>query len=283
MHKARYWESEGAALRCNLCPHFCLIQPGRTGRCRVRLNEDGELYAQNYAEVTAIALDPIEKKPLYHFFPGQMILSVGTWGCNLQCQFCQNWEIAHGDPAFVATSAEKLAELAEQQGPLNLGVAYTCSEPIVWLEYVCDAAVAVKRRGLKNVLVTNGFINPEPLAELLPLMDAMNIDLKAFSPGFYQDICGGGLEAVKKTIATAAGSCHVEVTTLVVPGLNDGDEEITQLARWLAGIDPAIPLHLSRYFPRYRMEMPATPMESLLHARSLAQRYLHNVYVGNVG
>ena len=162
-------------------------------------------------------------------------------------------------------------------------MAYTYSEPIVWLEYVCDAAVAVKRRGLKNVLVTNGFINPEPLAELLPLMDAMNIDLKAFSPGVYQDICGGGLEAVKKTIATAAGSCHVEVTTLVVPGLNDGDEEITQLARWLAGIDPAIPLHLSRYFPRYRMELPATPMESLLHARSLAQRYLHNVYVGNVG
>jgi pyruvate formate lyase activating enzyme len=168
-----------------------------------------------------------------------MILSVGTWGCNLQCRFCQNWEIAHGDPAFVATSPDKLAELAEQQGPLNIGVAYTYSEPIVWFEYVCDAAEAVKKRGLKNVLVTNGFINPEPLAELLPLMDAMNIDVKAFSPGFYQDICGGGLEAVKKTIATAASSCHVEVTTLVVPGLNDGDEEITQLARWLAGIDPA--------------------------------------------
>ena len=283
MHKASYWESEGAALRCTLCPHYCLIQPGRTGRCRVRLNEDGELYTQNYAEVTAIALDPIEKKPLYHFSPGQMILSVGTWGCNLQCRFCQNWEIAHGDPAFVATSAEKLAELAEQQGPLNLGVAYTYSEPIVWFEYVCDAATAVKRRGLKNVLVTNGFINPEPLTELLPLMDAMNIDLKAFSQGFYQDICGGGLEAVKKTIATAAGSCHVEVTTLIVPGLNDGDEEITQLARWLAGVDPAIPLHLSRYFPRYRMELPATPTESLFHARSVAQRYLHNVYVGNVG
>ena len=241
------------------------------------------LDARNYEQVTAIALDPIEKKPLYHFFPGQMILSVGTLGCNLHCQFCQNWQIAHGNPAFVATSPQKLAELAEQQGPLNIGVAYTYSEPIVWFEYVYDAATAVKRRGLKNVLVTNGFINPEPLAELLPLIDAMNIDLKAFNQDFYREVCRGELDAVKQTISKAATSCHVEVTTLVVPGFNDADEEIAELARWLAAIDPAIPLHLSRYFPRYRMELPATPLESLFRARSIAQRYLRNVYVGNVG
>ena len=283
MHKAKYWQNENSAIRCKLCPHACLIQPGCSGRCRVRLNEGGMLHARNYEQVTAIALDPIEKKPLYHFFPGRMILSVGTWGCNLHCQFCQNWQIAHGNPAFVATSPQKLAELAEQQGPLNIGVAYTYSEPIVWFEYVYDAATAVKRRGLKNVLVTNGFINPEPLAELLPLIDAMNIDLKAFNQDFYREVCRGELDAVKQTISKAATSCHVEVTTLVVPGFNDADEEIAELARWLAAIDPAIPLHLSRYFPRYRMELPATPLESLFRARSIAQRYLRNVYVGNVG
>ena len=283
MHTAKYWQASGNDVRCNLCPHFCVIQPGRTGRCRVRLNEGGALFSHNYGEVTSIALDPIEKKPLYHFFPGQMILSVGTWGCNLHCQFCQNWQIAHGDPAFVATSPGKLAELAEEQGPLNIGVAFTYSEPVVWFEYVCDAAVAVRKRGLKNVLVTNGFINPEPFAELLPLMDAMNIDLKSFREPFYQDICGGELAAVKRTIVTAAASCHVEVTTLLIPGLNDGDEEIIELARWLASINPAIPLHLSRYFPRYQFELPATPVERLLRARGLAEQYLDNVYVGNIG
>ncbi len=283
MHIARYWEPAEMAVRCNLCPHFCQIPPGRTGRCRVRLNEAGALFSQNYGEVTSIAMDPIEKKPLYHFFPGQMILSVGTWGCNLHCQFCQNWEIAHGDPAFAAISPEKLAELAEEQGPLNIGVAFTYSEPVVWFEYVCDAAAAVKKRGLKNVLVTNGFINPEPLAELLPLIDAINIDVKAFRAPFYQDVCAGELEAVKRTVEIAAGHCHVEVTTLVIPGLNDGDDEIVSLARWLANIDPEIPLHLSRYFPRYRLELPATPLERLLRARGLAEQYLNNVYVGNVG
>ena len=283
MRKAQYWRSEGTSVRCLLCPHACVLAAGSTGRCRVRRNENGELVSLNYGEVSSMALDPVEKKPLYHFFPGKKVLSAGTWGCNFHCRFCQNWEIAHGDPAFVSTSPDRLAELAAEQGPLNIGVAFTYSEPVVWFEYVCDAAAAVKKRGMKNVLVTNGFINPEPLADLLPLIDAMNIDVKAFRAPFYQNVCKGELEAVKRTVETAAGHCHVEVTTLVIPGLNDEDDEIVALARWLASIDPEIPLHLSRYFPRYKFELPATPVERLQRARAIAGQYLHNVYVGNVG
>ena len=283
MHKAKYWETTKNGLSCKLCPHRCLIATGRTGRCRVRQNENGELLSLNYGKITSIALDPIEKKPLFHFYPGKMILSAGTWGCNFQCSFCQNWELSQGDPTSVYTNPDRLAELAVQQGPKNIGVAYTYSEPAVWFEYVVDAATAVKRRGLKNVLVTNGFINPEPLEELLPLIDAINIDVKAFRAPFYQEVCKGELEAVKKTVETAAGRCHVEVTTLVISGLNDGEDEIRDLVRWLASINPQIPLHFSRYFPRYQMEQPETPAETLFQIRDFARQYLEHVYLGNIG
>ncbi len=265
-----------------LVPHCCQIVNGRTGQCRTRLNEDGQLFSLNYAEISSIALDPIEKKPLYHFFPGKMILSVGTWGCNFHCRFCQNWEIAQGAPPTVNISPERLAELAVEQGPTNIGVAYTYSEPVVWFEYITDAAKAVRERGLKNVLVTNGFINSGPLQELLPLIDAMNIDVKAFRAPFYDEICAGELEAVKRTVETAAAQCcHVEVTTLVIPGLNDGVDEIGDLAGWLASINPQIPLHLSRYFPRYRMKQPPTPVETMLQVRDVARQYLEYVFLGN--
>jgi len=283
MHKAKYWETAGNGISCNLCPHHCHIANDRTGRCRVRQNKNGELLSLNYGEIASIALDPIEKKPLFHFYPGKMILSAGTWGCNFHCSFCQNWELAHGNPTAVYTNPERLAELAVQQGPKNIGIAYTYSEPVVWFEYVVDTAIAVKRRGLKNVLVTNGFISPEPLEELLPLIDAMNIDVKAFRAPFYQEVCKGELEAVKRTVETAARSCHVEVTTLVIPGLNDGEDEILDLARWIASISPKIPLHFSRYFPRYQMEQPSTPSETLFQIRDLARQELENVYLGNIG
>lgn len=253
------------------------------GRCRVRQNQNGELMSLNYAEISSIGLDPIEKKPLYHFCPGEMILSVGTWGCNLQCDYCQNSGIVHGYPPVVYTKPHELSELAVRQGSTNIGVAYTYSEPLVWFEYVIDAATEVKKSGLKNVLVTNGFLNSEPLDELLPLIDAMNIDVKAFRPEFYRKICAGELDPVKRFVEKAAMACHVEVTTLLIPSMNDGVEEIDELAQWLANINAEIPLHFSRYFPRYRMELPPTPVESLLRARQIAEKYLRNVHLGNVG
>lgn len=280
---AKYWQPLTEGVQCLLCPHQCKIAEGQTGRCRVRQNQSGELVSLNYAEVSSIGLDPIEKKPLFHFYPGEMILSVGTWGCNLNCEYCQNWEIVHGYPPVVYTKPAELAELAIRQGPVNIGVAYTYSEPAVWFEYVLDAANEVKKNGMKNVMVTNGFINPDPLEDILPLIDAMNIDIKAFRPEFYRTVCSGELDPVKRNVARAAATCHVEVTTLLIPGLNDGVEEITELAQWLAGIDSEIPLHLSRYFPRYRMEIPPTPIESLIRAKQTAEKYLQNVYLGNLG
>ena len=227
-------------------------------------------------------MDPIEKKPLYHFHPGKQILSAGTWGCNLRCAFCQNWEIAHGDPGTRRIEPEEFAILASAQGEKNIGVAFTYSEPVVWYEYIKDAAIAVKNRGLKNVLVTNGFIEPGPLAELLPVIDAMNIDVKGFREDYYRNTCGGSLAPVMRTVESASKSCHIEVTTLIVTGLNDAVAEIEELAQWLARVNPEIPLHLSRYFPRYKLELPSTPAETLVRLRDAARRHLRFVYVGNM-
>ncbi|MEW5762954.1 MAG: AmmeMemoRadiSam system radical SAM enzyme [Bacillota bacterium] len=269
---------------CLLCPQRCVIAPGKTGVCRQRRNVDGTLYTLNYAAVSSAALDPVEKKPLYHFYPGHTIFSVGTVGCNLHCRFCQNWEIAHGDAPTTVITPEELVRLAREEaarGPC-VGIAYTYNEPLIWYEYVHDAAVLARRAGLKNVLVTNGFVEEEPFAKLLPYIDAMNIDVKSFTDDYYRKICGGRLEPVLRTVERAVKYCHVELTTLVVTGLNDGPEEIGRLVDWIAGLDPAIPLHFSRYFPRYRMETPATPIATLRQARAIAQKKLHHVYLGNV-
>ena len=282
MRTAQYWQSDGTAVRCLLCPHACVIAEGCTGRCRVRQNEIGKLVSLNFGEVSSMALDPVEKKPLYHFFPGKKVLSVGTWGCNFHCRFCQNWEIAHGKPRTVFVAPDELAQLASRQDADCIGVAYTYSEPTVWFEYVLEAAHAVKTMGLKNVLVTNGFINEKPLAELLKVTDAMNIDLKSFRPDFYKDVCSGGLDTVKKTVETAVRCCHVEVTTLLVPGLNDSEEEIEVLVKWLGSINRDIPLHFTRYFPCYQMTIPPTPRETLVRARELALPVINHVHIGNI-
>lgn len=283
MQKAAWWDAQTEDnIRCGLCPHACLLANGGTGRCRVRQHRDGALYSLNYGQVTSLASDPVEKKPLYHFFPGRQILSVGTWGCNFHCDFCQNWEIAHGTSGIRQLSPAALADLAAAQGAENIGVAFTYSEPTVWYEYVLDAAIAVRALGMKNVLVTNGFICLEPLEALLPHIDAMNIDVKAFNEGFYREVCGGSLKPVLRAVETAAKCCHVEVTTLIVPGRNDSEHEIDELSRWLAGVNPEIPLHLSRYFPRYKMKLSPTPPETLLRLRETARKYLRNVYIGNL-
>ncbi len=284
MQEARFYEKQdGHKVWCRLCPQSCHIEPGQAGVCRVRRNADGALYSLNYGQVSSVGVDPIEKKPLYHFYPGSQVLSVGTFGCNFHCGFCQNWQIAHGDPDTREVSPEELvasAVLARERSD-SIGIAFTYSEPLVWYEYVYDTARLAREQGLKNILVTNGSIRDEPLLELLPLIDAMNIDVKGFAEGYYRETCRGRLGPVKQTVELAHTRCHVEITTLLVPTLNDSDGEIAALVDWLAGLNPEIPIHFSRYFPQYQLDLPPTPLATLRRAREIARRKLKYVYIGN--
>lgn len=274
---------------CQVCIHHCGLEPGQTGLCGARRNEDGKILCENYGRITSMALDPIEKKPLKDFHPGSRILSVGSYGCNLRCPFCQNHEISmtdRGIPGTEAVSPRQLADTAlawkERNGAGNIGVAYTYNEPLVGWEYVRDTARLVREYGMVNVLVTNGTASQQVLEELLPWTDAMNIDLKGFREAYYRKL-GGDLETVKAFIARAAESCHVELTTLIVPGENDSPEEMEAQARWISGLDPAIPLHITRFFPGYRMrDKGATDVEQLYRLARTAGKYLEKVYVGNV-
>ncbi|MBD5529194.1 MAG: AmmeMemoRadiSam system radical SAM enzyme [Lachnospiraceae bacterium] len=274
---------------CQVCIHNCALAPGQTGLCGARKNEGGEIICDNYGRITSIALDPIEKKPLQDFHPGSMILSVGSYGCNLRCPFCQNHEISMADSGISETeyvSPRQLADTAllwkEQKRAGNIGVAYTYNEPLVGWEYVRDTARLVREYGMVNVLVTNGTASQKVLEELLPWIDAMNIDLKGFREEYYRKL-GGDLETVKAFITRAAESCHVELTTLIVPGENDSPEEMEAQAKWISGLNPAIPLHITRFFPQYRMkDRKATDISHLYRLAQIAGRYLERVYVGNV-
>lgn len=272
---------------CTICPHACSLAPGQTGACRARRNVKGTVIAENYGRVTSLALDPVEKKPLAHFHSGSLILSAGSYGCNLHCPFCQNASIADADADDIAwreISPEELAETAEklrERG--NIGVAYTYNEPLVGYEYMRDTARLVHEHGMVNVLVTNGYVNDGPLSELAPLVDAANIDLKGFTQDFY-DFVGGVLDTVKHTIEVLASmpTCHVEVTTLIIPGKNDTDEQIDAAARWLASIDPEIPYHLTRFFPSHHLRcVSATPVADVYHLARVAKKHLKRVHVGN--
>lgn len=272
------------SLTCDLCFHHCQLEEDQTGFCRARANRGGKIVPLNYGRLTALALDPIEKKPLRRFHPGSQILSVGSFGCNLRCPFCQNASIAQvGAKATTReVTPQALVDLARDLVPHgNIGVAYTYNEPLVGYEYVRDCVTLVHEAGLVNVLVTNGTIEEDPWRALLPLIDAVNIDLKGFTAEWYQHL-GGDLETVKRNIALAAGTCHVEVTTLIVPGKNDSPREMAEEAQWLAAIDPEIPLHVSRFFPRHRMRNAApTPVDTVYHLADIAREYLHDVYTGN--
>jgi pyruvate formate lyase activating enzyme len=271
---------------CNICPHHCSIEEGKLGFCQARTNIDGEIICESYGKLTSIALDPIEKKPLNHFYAGSLILSVGSYGCNLRCLHCQNSGISmiNGERANTEiVLPEKLVELAENlKSRGNIGIAYTYNEPLISYEYVRDCAKLARQNGLKNVVVTNGYICEEPLLELLPLIDAMNIDLKAFTNEFYQKM-RGDLETVKTTISNAAKQCHIEVTTLIIPDENDSEREMEQLSTWLASIDPNIPLHISRFFPSWRMTHKSpTPVEKIHKLADVARANLKYVYKGNI-
>ena len=270
---------------CDLCFHRCSLDEGQTGFCRARANHGRQIVPLNYGKVVSLALDPIEKKPLRRFHSGGTVLSVGSFGCNLRCPFCQNHEISMAGEGGLRTEEllpDALADLAERLKPRsNIGVAYTYNEPLIGYEYVRDCAAAVRERGMLNVLVTNGTIEEAPWRALLPLIDAVNIDLKGFTEAWYKRL-GGDLETVKRSIAIAAEHCHVEVTTLLVPGENDTEDEIRALSRWLAGVNPDIPLHLSRFFPRYRMtDRPPTDAEAVYRLADVARERLRWVYEGN--
>lgn len=284
MKEAMYWTSEGEKVKCSLCPHNCSINEDGIGICRVRRNIKNKLYSLNYGKISSISLDPIEKKPLNRFYPGSNILSVGTIGCNLKCSFCQNWSIAHADPATINVEPNQLVQKAiELKNDSNIGIAFTYNEPSIWFEFVYDTAVLSAKEGLQNVLVTNGFISARPLEDMLPYIHAMNIDVKAFNNEYYKDICKGSLEDVKRTVEISAKKCHVEITTLIVPELNDNDKEIESLVSWLAGVNPEIPIHFSRYFPNYKMKgRQVTPRQTLEKAKKIAEKYLKYVYMGNV-
>ncbi|MDQ2087345.1 AmmeMemoRadiSam system radical SAM enzyme [Herbivorax sp. ANBcel31] len=271
-------------VECFLCPHNCVIKPGKLGLCRVRKNIKGTLYSLNYGKVTSIALDPIEKKPLNNFKSGSLILSAGTFGCNLKCSFCQNWTVAHERPVCYDISPEKLVNKALEFVPDgNTGIAFTYNEPSVWYEFVYDTSILIKETGLSNVLVTNGYIDKRPLEKLIPFVDAMNIDLKAYTNSFYKDVCKGYLNNVKETIQFAAKKCHLEITMLVIPGLNDSIEDISLASKWLSSVSPDIVLHLTRFFPNYKMkDVLPTPRETLENAGEEALKYLNHVYLGNI-
>lgn len=272
---------------CNLCPHHCALAEGQVGFCHTRRNEGGQIKSLNYGRVTSLAIDPIEKKSLYHFYPGSVILSLGSFGCNMACPFCQNHTISQGGEQEVRwqISPMQLAELAQETSQQygSIGVAFTYNEPLLSYEYLRDTLPLLHQAGQKAVLVTNGQIEEEPLTELLPYIDAMNIDLKTFAEKTYAKL-GGSLQAVQRTIQMAAEvGVHVEVTTLVVPGISDDINEFCAEVDWLAAVSREIPLHLSRYFPRYQYKAPATPLDKLYELQRIAQKCMKYVYLGNVG
>lgn len=281
-------------IRCTLCPHNCILTEGRFGACRLRTIKNNVPISINYGEAASVGVDPIEKKPLYHFKPSKNILSIGGFGCNMTCSFCQNYEISQNRPPSEFLSIDRLITIMDTIDN-NAGVAFTYNEPFMWYEYMYEACKAIKERtrnttnavdnacsDYSTVIVTNGYVNEKPLLNILPYVDAMNIDLKAYTNKYYNKICGASLDPVLETIKRSSKKCHVEITTLLVSDENDSEEEAEKIAQFISSIDENIPLHLSRYFPRYKMENEATHIEKLLQAQDIAKKYLKYVYIGNV-
>ena len=282
--EALYYKSlEKGRVKCGLCPNFCMISQGKLGACGIRKNIDGRLFSMVYGEVTSVALDPVEKKPLYQYHPGEFILSIGTKGCNFKCPYCQNWHISQEpDVPTKSVTSEWLVKRAKDSG--SFGIAYTYNEPFIWYEFLLDTAKIARISGLKNVLVTNGYVNQAPLKEALPLIDAMNIDLKSIDGDFYKKYCAGSLEPVLGTIRKAHSKCHIELTNLIIPGLNDSPDQLTRLVSWIyENLGSEVPMHFSRYFPCYKFtKAPPTPTETLKLAESIARKKLKHVYLGNI-
>ena len=287
MKEASYYRANGEGVQCLLCPHQCRIREGGRGICRSRECRDGKLLALSYGRPCALAVDPVEKKPLNQFMPGTSCLSLSCTGCNLSCRWCQNSDIsqvAPEDTDHYLVSPEEVVDLCLQR---NLpSIAYTYTEPFTWWEYMYDIAALAHGKGLKNILVSAGFIEKAPLQKLLPHLDAANIDIKAMDDAFYRKYCGASLDPVLESIlAMKEAGVHLEITNLLIPGLNDSAEQVGKLCDWMVSNGlKEVPLHLSRYFPRYRMREPGpTPRKTLVAARDLAlAKGIRNVYLGNV-
>ena len=279
---------------CDVCFRQCKLEEGQTGFCGARTCRNGQIVAANYGRLTSVALDPIEKKPLKMFMPGSQILSLGSYGCNLRCPFCQNSSISWSQKAF---EYKNLAEYYEPEEIVktalelrehgNIGLAFTYNEPLIGYEFVRDTTKLARESGLQNVLVTNGTATQKVLDEILPYIDAMNIDLKAFTEGFYKDFIGGDFQMVKDFITDAAKSCHVELTTLIIPGENDSEQEMSELSAWVAALEnhvgKKIPLHITRFFPAFKLtDKDPTPVDTILRLVQVAKENLEFVFAGNI-
>jgi pyruvate formate lyase activating enzyme len=287
MEAAFYTKSDNKTVQCNLCPHNCMIAVGKHGTCRVRKNQDGVLISENYGKLCSFRFDPVEKKPLYHYYPGSQIFSIGSVGCNLKCKFCQNHEISQCSvdeyPFLKALTPQEIVGIVEKHGN-NCGIAYTYNEPIVWYEYMMNIARLAQSMGIKNAVVTNGFINSEPLDELLSVIDAFSVDLKAFTEPFYKNLTSSALEPVKETLITISRkNKHLEITNLVITNQNNNEDDFSDMVQWISnelGVNTV--LHISRYFPTYRLNEPSTDTDVLLRFHSIAKKYLNYVYLGNI-
>ena len=285
MKEALFWKKEKDKIRCELCPQNCLIAEGKVGFCGVRQNKNNKLFSLVYDKPCSINIDPIEKKPLYHFFPSETTFSIGTVGCNLSCLFCQNWEISKAKPdtfSIKTITAEQIVETAKEKG-LKM-IAYTYTEPTIFYEYMLDTAKLAKKAGLKNIIVCNGFINQEPLKELLKYIDAANIDLKSFDNKFYKNHCDAWIEPVLNTLKTIKqNKVHLEITNLIIPTKNDNLKEIEQMCKWIKENLGDTPIHFSRFFPYHEMKnILPTPIKTLEKAKQIAEKYLSNIHIGNV-
>jgi pyruvate formate lyase activating enzyme len=288
MQEALYYRKlDDDRIQCELCPWNCILSAGQTGNCKVRTNKNGTLITEVYNKVAALGSDPIEKKPLYHFYPGSAIFSIGEVGCNLHCQFCQNHRISQCEAKQFSgfhniTSKRILKEALKTWN--NIGIAYTYNEPFTFYEFMLETAEKAASTGLKNVVVSNGYINQKPLFKLLPFIDAFNIDLKAFSEEFYKTYTKGKLHVVLESLETIAQSqTHLEITNLVIPGLNDDFAEFEKMVKWIAvKLGTETPIHLSRYYPQYNVTIAQTPVETLNSLYNIAKQHLQHVYLGNV-
>jgi pyruvate formate lyase activating enzyme len=271
-------------LECQVCPHFCKLSAGQTGICGVRKNTGEKIELTTYGVLSGYSVDPLEKKPLYHFYPGHNILSLGSYGCNMRCDFCQNYQISQNVPKSIIpdTSVKRIIKDA-LSAENNIGIAFTYNEPVIWFEFMRDIAVMAKIEGLITVMVSNGYVNGDVLGEIIKFTDAFNIDLKAFNNSFYRKLTGAELESVKSSLKTIAESGkHLEVTTLIIPGQNDDEDEMSLQTEWMANeLGPDIPFHLSRYFPTYKRDDPSTSEDSLKKLSEIASKNLNYVYVGN--
>lgn len=271
-------------MQCLLCPRFCVIREGDSGNCAARRNKNGVLYSEVWGKIAAFNVDPVEKKPLYHFAPGSRTLSIATVGCNLHCKFCQNWELSQAKEVY-GKNFTPLEVVLRAKKERAQGISYTYTEPTVFYEFAYDTARLAKKAGLYNVLVTNGYINPEPLRRIAPLIDAANVDLKAFTDAAYREYCG--IQSMKPVLSAiwemVGAGIHVELTNLIVPGMNDDAAQIKEMCEWICQLSPEIPLHFSRYHPEYLLRAPVTPLSTLLSAYSLAKRAgIKYVYLGNI-